>query len=335
MQFKTVICGGTFDLLHEGHKAFLQFAFKNGEHVVIGITSDLYTQKNKSIVIQPFVLRKKRLKEFLEKNNLLERAELITIDDVYGPTLTSNFESSAIAVTPHTQTGAMVINSERKRQGLSQLPVLIAPLIREDDITLSSSAIRQSMIDPNGKSYINSAWLIHDHILPEALRPKVAKIFGTLVTEISENLQSIDPLQTVTVGDVTTKLLHDHEMIPKISVVDFKIERQQIDINFHRVSFRGERMITVINHAGEITAHLWQIILDLVTHIKNLENTVLVINGEEDLAVLPFILALPLGYKVLYGQPHEGLVVVEVTYGSKEKARLLLEQFQAKTTRGY
>ena len=38
-KYSLVICGGTFDRLHEGHKAFLRAAFTAGERVIIGLTS--------------------------------------------------------------------------------------------------------------------------------------------------------------------------------------------------------------------------------------------------------------------------------------------------------
>lgn len=38
----------------------------------------------------------------------------------------------------------------------------------------------------------------------------------------------------------------------------------------------------------------------------------ILVDGEEDLAVLPCILTAPSGSLVLYGQPGEGLVVCEV-----------------------
>jgi hypothetical protein len=54
---------------------------------------------------------------------------------------------------------------------------------------------------------------------------------------------------------------------------------------------------------------------------------VILVEGEEDLAVIPLILAAPEGAMVLYGQPGEGVVVCEVTDAAKEKAETLLSCF--------
>lgn len=64
MQFKTIVCGGTFDHLHRGHIDFILFCFKLGEKVIIGLTSDIFVSKYKnnspySDAIQNFSIRKK------------------------------------------------------------------------------------------------------------------------------------------------------------------------------------------------------------------------------------------------------------------------------------
>jgi hypothetical protein len=48
------------------------------------------------------------------------------------------------------------------------------------------------------------------------------------------------------------------------------------------------------------------------------------VDGEEDLATLPAILATPVGGSVVYGQPDEGMVLVAVTPAARREARSLL-----------
>lgn len=53
----------------------------------------------------------------------------------------------------------------------------------------------------------------------------------------------------------------------------------------------------------------------------------ILIDGEEDLLVLPAIIYAPLGARVYYGQPGEGLVEVVVTHRKKRQALALLGKF--------
>jgi len=51
----------------------------------------------------------------------------------------------------------------------------------------------------------------------------------------------------------------------------------------------------------------------------------MVVEGEEDLLTLVVMVTAPLGSLVVYGQPNEGLVLVEVNGEAREKACLFLE----------
>jgi hypothetical protein len=58
----------------------------------------------------------------------------------------------------------------------------------------------------------------------------------------------------------------------------------------------------------------------------------ILVEGEEDLAVLPVLLISPLGFSVFYGQPNEGLVKIQVSEENKEKAYQLVENFDKSKT---
>jgi uncharacterized protein (UPF0218 family) len=55
---------------------------------------------------------------------------------------------------------------------------------------------------------------------------------------------------------------------------------------------------------------------------------ILKIIGEEDLAVLPLILAAPLDTIIYYGQPNKGLVKILVSEENKERAYNILLKFR-------
>ncbi len=54
----------------------------------------------------------------------------------------------------------------------------------------------------------------------------------------------------------------------------------------------------------------------------------MVVDGEEDLLTLVAVLCAPENSLVVYGQPHEGIVVVKVTEKTKRKIRRIVEAME-------
>jgi len=136
--FSKVCLGGTFDILHKGHKMLIDKAFsitnKNGS-VTIGLTTDRYTiTKNKNA--HSFNIRKQGLIRYLRSKNF-ENYEIIPIDDKYGPTLSEDFD--AIVVSAETRKTAEEINRKRKQFGLKPLKIIEIPIVlAEDNLPISS-----------------------------------------------------------------------------------------------------------------------------------------------------------------------------------------------------
>jgi uncharacterized protein (UPF0218 family) len=79
-------------------------------------------------------------------------------------------------------------------------------------------------------------------------------------------------------------------------------------------------------------ATLSRALLDaLRTALDRDDPTVIEVDGEEDLAALPAILATPEGGCVVYGQPGEGMVLVPVTDETQSLARDLLSRMDGDT----
>ncbi|MCG3779568.1 MAG: hypothetical protein JW390_20152 [Nitrosopumilus sp.] len=54
----------------------------------------------------------------------------------------------------------------------------------------------------------------------------------------------------------------------------------------------------------------------------------LIVNGEEDLLVLPVCIHAPENSVVLYGQPNKGLVLVQINTEIRNKAQSLLDMMK-------
>jgi pantetheine-phosphate adenylyltransferase len=150
-KFKTVAVGGTFDKFHKGHRALLMKAFELGEQVLIGLSSDEFAEKlDKPHVTAPYKQRLEELKAFLFEHDFLRRTRIITLDDVYGVTLSKGCVE-ALVVSKETESTAVRINEERKRRELSPLHIVVISMIpSENHVPVSTTRIRRGEIDREG-----------------------------------------------------------------------------------------------------------------------------------------------------------------------------------------
>jgi pantetheine-phosphate adenylyltransferase len=147
MKFKNVAVGGTFDQFHRGHEKLLNEAFKIGDNVLIGVTSDEFGGKKG--YIDPCSKRISRLEEFLQKFN--SKYMVKKLEEPYGPTIFDP-KIDAIVVSRETRPTADKINEIRKEKGMDPLEIFIIDWVMADDgKPVSSTRIRNGEIDRNGK----------------------------------------------------------------------------------------------------------------------------------------------------------------------------------------
>ncbi len=141
-KIKVGITGGTFSLLHTGHKHLLRKASEVVDSLIIGVTSDQFVKKmNKDHPVEPFSKRVKRLIEFLREEGILERCKVVEIDDFMGPAGRMK-ELDVIVVTDETLSGALEINAHRVKQGLRPLTIItVDAVLDERGIPLSSTKL--------------------------------------------------------------------------------------------------------------------------------------------------------------------------------------------------
>ena len=126
------------------------------------------------------------------------------------------------------------------------------------------------------------------------------------------------------VGDIVTQDFLENaylrEMI-KICIIDEKTKRQRIDTPFKEFF---EQIIELKNPTGTISKDMWSKLKELIENNRRV--LVKIVDGEEDLLVIPLISGFSLSESiksyVFYGQPPvtdsekpipEGLVMLEVT----------------------
>jgi uncharacterized protein (UPF0218 family) len=151
--------------------------------------------------------------------------------------------------------------------------------------------------------------------------------FGVLIkekeidkTKINQFVEGSDKI--ISVGDTTTEKLVGFGYIPDISVVDYKEKRSP---KSKITEFQVDRRVTCENKPGEIN-------IDVINLVKEMAmvgisgKMQIIIEGEEDLVALPFFMYSPNKWTIFYGQPNEGLVVVEANNQVRTKARLIFNK---------
>jgi uncharacterized protein (UPF0218 family) len=164
--------------------------------------------------------------------------------------------------------------------------------------------------------------------LPESLRRELREPLGPVHQDVSSVPRDAP---VVAVGDIVTYHLSQAGRHPSVAVIDRRTQREAVDPAVEAALLEDERrQVTVDNPAGTITASL---VAALVDAIDDPEPVVIVVTGEEDLAVLPAVFAAPDDACVLYGQPDEGMVQVTVDADARETARDLLSRMEGDAQR--
>jgi len=151
--------------------------------------------------------------------------------------------------------------------------------------------------------------------------------FGVIIKDDDINKESLTQEigrahKIITVGDTTTEKLVSLGYIPDISVVDGKEKR----IKKHKIfEYPTDKILHFENKPGELDEHIIAEILQLTQ--SKLENKIqFIIEGEEDLVALPFLMFSPDDWAICYGQPYHGLVIVHVNEDSRSRAKLIFNK---------
>ncbi|MGC8564814.1 MAG: pantetheine-phosphate adenylyltransferase [Thermoplasmata archaeon] len=143
-----VAVGGTFHILHLGHKSLIDKAFDIGDEVLIGLTSDEFARITRKYTVNPYEIRYKNLEDYIK--NFGKNYEIRKINDHYGPTINEDFD--AIVVSYETRLYAKEINRIRKNKGLKEMKIYnVGRVLGEDLIPIASTRIVSGDIDKFGK----------------------------------------------------------------------------------------------------------------------------------------------------------------------------------------
>ncbi|PTD94442.1 hypothetical protein C9439_02685 [archaeon SCG-AAA382B04] len=157
------------------------------------------------------------------------------------------------------------------------------------------------------------------------LRKELKQPFGDLYKNIDQIIDELKPRKSISVGDLITYNLIKKDFYPKIAIIDEKIERKPSDKLNKILNSPKYKEIQVKNPAGYITNEL---INEIKKAISRTQKTIININGEEDLAVIPSIKFAPQKHQIIYGQPRKGVVRVKVNQEVKQKIKKIIERMR-------
>ena len=141
-----------------------------------------------------------------------------------------------------------------------------------------------------------------------------AKTMLALKSIISET----QPRRITAVGDVVSRETLAAGISVNLRIFDH-ISMRKPTAAFN---LKVKKTYRVKNPAGIITLEAW----DTIKRAMKDEEAQIVVEGEEDLLALPCIVESPDRGLVLYGQPSQGLVVVETTTEAKTNAGLIISR---------
>ena len=140
--------GGTFNILHRGHRALLDRAFEVGDEVLVGITSDAMAYRSKAVV-RPLEERQTALEAYLRTKGDNWTVFVIDRPDEHVDVRT---DLSALIVSPETRTTGEAINRQRVARGLEPLSLVEVPHVLADDfLPISARRIMAGEIDADGR----------------------------------------------------------------------------------------------------------------------------------------------------------------------------------------
>ena len=146
-----VATGGTFDEIHIGHIALLAKAFKVGDKVIIGVSSDEFAKKRGKRLNHNFDRRVESLKKRIKKEFGNANYEIAKLEGDFGPVVTSG-DVGALVASSETGSKGKILNEIRIKKGLKPAKVITVELIRaEDGSPISSTRIRAGEIDSKGR----------------------------------------------------------------------------------------------------------------------------------------------------------------------------------------
>jgi uncharacterized protein (UPF0218 family) len=165
--------------------------------------------------------------------------------------------------------------------------------------------------------------------LTEEVRRKLKTPLGELIAGSSEHLveslrrkiEGHRPSRIICVGDAVSRLFSENKLQSDVQILDnVEMRRRLKPVKFDA----SKKILLTKNRPGTIDVSSWQAVSEAI----EAGNTMVVVDGEEDLLTLAAIALAPLNSIVVYGQPKAGVVLAVVDDRLKTEVKSILNSMQ-------
>jgi uncharacterized protein (UPF0218 family)/phosphopantetheine adenylyltransferase len=278
-------------------------------------------------LIQPIELREKNLRRYIQSvrlDDVVSVQSVSKVDDLLSIKGDTTFVMYEGPCCTEIESGAL--NIRKEKMAVNDKIEYLKPVRAHDGGKLASARIRLGEIDREGRRLRGTEEPPRELQLEgrAGLKTPKGEVFAEkdgppekrVVSKIREEL----PDCVIAVGDVTTSTLLKEGYTPRVMIVDGITKRGPFE-----EQFTAERVYTIFNPQAVIYPEAWSVI---DTAIQDDENSLILVEGEEDLMGFPAVLLAPDNSVVLYGQPDVGIVWIPVNDENRKIARGLLEEMQ-------
>jgi pantetheine-phosphate adenylyltransferase len=148
-----VALGGTFEIIHKGHRTLLAkaFALALGDQVLIGLTSDHMANSSRRRMVLPYKDRELTLRAFLDRTYPGHDYEIAQLNDEFGPA--AHLEDlEVLVVSELTHSTGVRLNEHRVDKGLRPLQLAkIGQVLADDGDPISSTRVLAGECDVDGR----------------------------------------------------------------------------------------------------------------------------------------------------------------------------------------
>ena len=258
---KTAVAG-TFNVIHDGHRALFDRAFELGSEVFVGLTSDAMAAQTRSDFL-PYHLREKALQQELSRYG--KPFQIFVLNDIYGsPEIMDDVD--ALIVSPETESNGYKVNEERSKRDIKPLIISVVPLVMAaDGNKLSAHLILEGKYSRSGASdALDVVVGSLNHVKVEAVRSVMERIFGNV---------------RITAVDVDSGVPDQHDLAVGIEAGVFEKEDGLYDYQYCAIADRDGR-ITVGTGSGFMYPPA---VADLVRQGKTVSEAMDQVFGQKDI----------------------------------------------------